>query len=181
MGFALMNSRAARTLSTFAFSGVLSIVCNASTQVREVLHNDRRLKGVSAIQVDVLELGESDLRCGLTTDSLRLDASKAIMDGGLKVVTDGDFTLFVSATTIAPSSVCATALRVTLDTYVEALPSHSIVVKPGQWGVKYSGMMSLLEKMAVLSSASSEHGQRVRSALRDIATAFVTRIRLVNQ
>lgn len=167
-----------QTLISLAIMILVTAGNPEAQQAREVLRGRDRLRGVSAVSVSIEKLVDHDQRCGLTENSVRLSASKTLLDSGLKIVDDVLAPeLYIQITTLYfdADSLCVSKVDVDLDVLVDGRPMFP------RDNVLLTGTLNLIAKGVLLSSTRQSHDGRVRSYIADKVTEIATEIRLANQ
>jgi hypothetical protein len=159
------------------------------------------LKGIKSIAISVEDSDSRDNRCRPSNDALRLAASRPIVDGGIKVVSDlVSPTLYVNVTALSISlDGCAAFLSVSLRdlsyfaaSYQQALAAmgHILLMLPWQGDPKQppvhsvavsTGSIQLIENGSLVTGPRSGFAERITDALRRTVDEFVTKIKLADQ
>jgi len=140
----------------------------------------QRLRGLTAVRVNVVPDAENAAACGITETALTTAVSKALLDNGIRVEQHTvDFTVEpylevrVNNTYIEAARICVTNVTVNVGEWVHATPKHR--------NLPVLGRFELLTTQSLATSSPAVHGQRIRDMVFEMVEAIAVAIHLANQ
>jgi len=140
-----------------------------------------RLKGLTALRVNVTPDNDDTAACGISETALTTAVSKALLDNGIRVeqhTVDSTVApyleVLVNNLHLEAARVCVTNVTVNVGEWVYATPKHS--------NLPVYGRFELLSNIQSLATSSpADHGQTIRDMVFNIVEAIAVDIRLANQ
>jgi hypothetical protein len=157
-----------------------------TSPIRVVKRGDARLRGITAVDVYVADLGGVSAKCGLSKAPLHNAARQAVAPTGLNATVSEAgsswfFTVRVTIESVAYRDRCTTSIRTHLITHVEGIPEQDRYTSGGEWGSLLVGEMVLVGQTTLTESALRDHADRVSGVVAEHVATIAGRIRAANQ
>lgn len=154
----------------------------ADTQVRLVLRDDDRLRGIRSVDVVVNDTPDGEPRCRLDRGALQSAAVAALQGTGLRATVSDKasswfHTVEVDVRTVAAGDQCVSALSADLVAHVDGLPEADRGLPPEAWGSLLIGTMRLARDSTIVAALPERHAGQVIDELRSRLTAIGERVR----
>ena len=151
------------------------VVVPATPEARE----HERLKGVTEVDILIGETDANDTRCGISEGLLNAAATKALLENGIGINNETDFdtpdlVLNLATLYFESQGLCVTHFDVWLASYTFTTSPHNPTTP-------IFGRFGLAERMGILSSGRSAHGQRVKDAVFDFVEEIALATRVANR
>lgn len=198
----ILERYVAASVATLLLTGIAETQPRGREAVWQVSEGSA-LSDIKGINVLVEDLPEDATKCGLDTESLRLSATRALLDGSIAVgegVTHPTLYVNVMALRSAASDGCVAALAIELYDYTYFAPRFQqdprargglglfapwagdpigkTQVRPVQLA---PGTVVLMSNGGIFSGPKRGFDVRITTRVRELVDGFVTKIKLDNQ
>jgi len=163
-----------RSIVMLLIVGFVQLADRAAAQTNEhdILH------GIKTVTVMAQAATEVDKACGLDMEAAKAAATKALLDGGIRVVSEKEASeagLGIRFTTLhfATAAVCVSNVKV--DISARAFATFAFNEEPVR------AWIMLEEQGTLISSPRADHPSRTTQKITDMTEILASHIRLANQ